>query len=681
MNRVAKQLTAIFLIALQAGAVRAADEAFDVMSEAADAITVASNKPETVFNSVSNVTVIDRDTIERYGYSSVSEAMENAPGVMIWRTYFMQHVPVFRGGLQEHYANKILVMINNVPAWNAVTGEGDLDRVAIDAVERIELLRGPGSVLYGSNAQTGVVNIVLRKPKRKGETVAAVVGGIGSGNDGYSGASGVSRAGGLVAREEENAGYFFAGHLTAESHPAFRWQDEFNIGGTIRPRFETRTFNATGRYGRHSFLLNAANSQQAFLGSTPAFSAGARFLHEKEFQLGQYAYARPDWGNFKYSFAYDRTRRNFPRDGSDAMHTDIVGVRYVNNMTGTVPLAEGLDLELGGSHDYRKSDHYVIYNSSSGASSNENELRGRSQWEGSAFAQLGYEQGPWRFLAGSRFTKNQVSGNNVSSRGSAIFEINERNSVKLVAAQAYRAPTLFELYFLTKPVSVGGAVGNPNLKAERSDSVEAAYLSVWGPVFANLTGYYVRYKDTIQRTFGTFCRPGEPACFASVNFYTNLPAYEAKGFELELRYTTPRTSAFAALDYVQANRGDLRSIPAPAPDTFNLGGGEVWNYKYIPRYTFSGGVSHSVPTGWGEFFGSANVNAYSSMQSLRTRLPPIGWGDLSVGLKRGAWRHTVAVKNATAGRAYVPEYARQRVIESVPLLTGRRVEYTSSYRF
>jgi len=164
------------LAALQAPRPAAAQdessEFWSFMAEEARNLTVAADKPETVFNSVSNVTVIDRAMIEAYNFASVSEALQVVPGMMVLRTYLMHNIPTIRGALQEHYADKVLVMINNVPMWNAVTGEGDLDRVGIDAVERIEVLLGPASVLYGSNALTGAINIVLRRPAGKDTALA-----------------------------------------------------------------------------------------------------------------------------------------------------------------------------------------------------------------------------------------------------------------------------------------------------------------------------------------------------------------------------------------------------------------------------------------------------------------------------------------------------------------------------
>ena len=59
--------------------------------------------------------------------------------------------------------NGALILIDGAPTWMAVTGEGTLDRIDISHLERIEVLRGPASVVYGSNAYSGAINLVLRQ--------------------------------------------------------------------------------------------------------------------------------------------------------------------------------------------------------------------------------------------------------------------------------------------------------------------------------------------------------------------------------------------------------------------------------------------------------------------------------------------------------------------------------------
>lgn len=676
MNKYLKRLLIAVLVSGQSGAARAADDAFELFEEEAQAIRIASARPETVFNSVSNVTVIDRKMIESYNYESVADALQTVAGVMVWRTYAMQHIPTFRGALQEHYANKVLVMIDNVPAWNTVTGEGDIDRVGIDSVERIEILRGPASVIYGSNALTGVINIVLRRPE-KNARLAAASAGVGSGHGGSSGTVEVARVAGVYARAKESSELFLSADYAGRRSPHFAFTDDTRTTFELNEYFSVRNLNAHWKNGGHSLLANVSSSVQDYGGNSITLASGAGKPHDKEMELVDYSYSfGPSWSNLKYEGTVDRQRRQIPRDAADSLRSDILGTRYVNSLSAVVELPGAFSLETGGSHEYRVSERYNNFISSSQAVVAGNNMDQRIVWEGSLFAQLVYGRDPWKFVAGSRYTHNEAFGDDVSSRLSAVYMINEGNSVKFMAGQSFRAPTPFELYFQNSPVTV---LGNPGLRPEKTSSVEASYLTSWERFFGQATVYYVDYSNTIHRERGDFTRDGQT--FVNTNFYANAKRYNAKGVELEARYTARRFGAFAGFNYIHGSRND--TVDVPAPGLFGLSGGQTSNFKYVPRYTMSAGVSgnHLNPFGPGEFFGSLVVYHYSSMETLRTRLPSQAWADLSLGFRKDAFKHTLTVHNATGSTVVVPEYVRQHVVESMPLVDGRRVDYTVSCKF
>ncbi|MBI5246267.1 MAG: TonB-dependent receptor [Elusimicrobia bacterium] len=675
MKSILVQSAAVFLsLALLLPSPARAEDAFEFFKEEAQAITVAAARPETVFNSVSNVTVIDREQIERYNYESVSDALQSVAGVTVWRTYAMQRIPTFRGALQEHYANKVLVMINNIPAFHSVTGEGDIDRVGIDSVERIEILRGPASVLYGTNALNGAINIVLRHAPRRARLAAASV-GVASGHGGFSGSAEVSRAAGLFAREKDGSRLFISADYYSQRKAHFSFTDEARNTFELREYFSAKTINAAWSRGGHSLLANLTNSEQNYGGNSITLASGAQNRHEKELALLNYSYSfDPDWSGLKYSATFDRQRRQIPRDAADSLRSDILGTRYASDLSASVPLTDAVSLDLGGKHEYRVAEHYNNFVSTSQSVVADNKMDNRVLWEGSLFGQLGYSGGPWKLALGTNFTHNSICGDNVSSRFSAVYMINERNSTKFMAGQSFRAPTPFELYFQNAPVTV---LGNPALRPEKTSSAEASYLTTWQNLFAQVTVYYEDYKNAIHREIGDFTRDG--VAYANANFYANAASYNAKGAEVELRYTAARFSAFSAFNYIKGSHGDAETVVAAG----GLAAAQTSNFKYVPRYTLSGGVSFSAanPRGPGDFFGSLTANHYSPMDTLRTRLPGQAWADLSIGYKTGSFKHTVGIQNVTGSTVVVPEYVRQRVVESMPLVNGRRVSYTVNYRF
>ena len=671
-----KLISGIVVLAalLAPGPTAAQDESsefWSFMAEEARSLTVASDTPETVFNSVSNVSVIDRSMIEAYNFASVSDALQAVPGVMVLRTYLMHNIPTMRGALQEHYADKVLVMINNVPMWNAVTGEGDLDRVGIDAVERIEVLLGPASVLYGSNALTGAINIVLRKPAGRDTSLGVAGGGLGSGSGGYAGIADVSRANGLYAWSGKDASYTLAADSYRKAQPAVKFSDETGAVNSVKEYVNARSFNFTARRGHSTVLLNAARSDQNYLGNSLTLASGELFNEVREAALASYSYSfAPDWGSLKYTMTYDWQRRNIPRDSGDNLRSDIEGSRFVRTLSGRLDLPGAFYAEAGATREDRHARRYANYFSNTDSAQSDNSMGGRLSGESSAHTQFGYDGENWKFLAGSRYTHNSEAGENLSSRVSAICLLGEASSLKGMFSQSFRSPTPFEQYFKPSTVTV---LGNPALKPERADTFELSYLASSSRVFGRITAYHTRYTDTIFRNLGNFSRDG--TAYTDVNFYDNAPAYSSTGLEIEGRYEGKRTHAFLALERLWGSRGDEHQVPAPG--VFGLPGSSSWNFKYVPVYTVAGGFSRDI----GDFFLASNFSGYGRNRSLRGSIDPQLWADASVGYRKGPVRHSLAVRNLGGRPVKFPEYVRQRVVETVPLYTGRRVEYSFEYRF
>ena len=391
----------------------------------------------------------------------------------------------------------------------------------------------------------------------------------------------------------------------------------------------------------------------------------------REEALASYTYNfAPAWGTLKYTMTYDWQRRGLPRDAGDDLRSDIAGSRFVRTLSGRADLPDGFYIEAGGTREDRYARRYQNYFSKTGVPQNDNSMSGRLSGESSAHSQFGYESGRWKLLAGTRYTHNSDAGDNLSSRASAIYLPNQGCSVKAMYSQSFRSPTPFEQYFKPSPVTV---VGNPSLKPEKADTFELSYLASHRKFFGRITTHYSRYTDTIFRNLGDFTRDG--TTYSAINFYDNAPAYTSSGLEIEGRYEGKRTRAFIAVERLWGGRGDEH--PIPAPGVFGLPGSSSWNFKYVPVYTLAGGLSRDL----GDFFISSNFTGYGRNRSLRRGIGPQLWADASAGYAKGAVRHVLAVRNLTGLAVKYPEYVRQRVVETVPLQTGRRVEYTFEYRF
>ncbi|MDJ0918659.1 MAG: TonB-dependent receptor [Woeseiaceae bacterium] len=140
-------------------------------------ITTVSRKAERLADATSAVFVITRDDIARHGIRSIPDALRLAPGLHVAQIDANKWAIGSRG-LNGRYANKLLVLMDGrllyTPSFSGVFW--DVQSTLIEEIERIEIIRGPGAVAWGTNAVNGVVNIITRSSSEANG--GAVVGGL-----------------------------------------------------------------------------------------------------------------------------------------------------------------------------------------------------------------------------------------------------------------------------------------------------------------------------------------------------------------------------------------------------------------------------------------------------------------------------------------------------------------------
>ncbi|MXW85263.1 MAG: TonB-dependent receptor plug domain-containing protein, partial [Boseongicola sp. SB0667_bin_21] len=126
-------------------------------------IVTASRSAETVDETLVPVTVITREQIERSGATTLPEVLSTVPGVVIVRNggAGQQASVLLRGTESRH----VLVLIDGVRVGSATLGATPFQHIPLDQVDRVEVVRGPRSSLYGSDAIGGVIQIFTRRGK------------------------------------------------------------------------------------------------------------------------------------------------------------------------------------------------------------------------------------------------------------------------------------------------------------------------------------------------------------------------------------------------------------------------------------------------------------------------------------------------------------------------------------
>jgi len=608
-------------------------------------VKVASAQPEAVFHTPSTVTVVDREMIDKYHFLSIAEALTTVAGMEVYQTVIDKNVATARGVLQNFYANKVLLMINNVPTWQPIYGDGHLERIDIQDVERIEVLKGPASVLYGSNAYVGVINIILREVE---ETGVSAYTRVGYRNLGGSGANIRLRADdfrlGISANgyTEERSPYTMTSALNHPYNNDLSYQHSEEYGN--------RNFNVNASWQAHSVMVNNFNYNHTYLGAHPSYAGGGGTRVKNGGTLVNYRYNNQLNKQLQLhgNMTYDYFRRQFSLSADRVSQIRLAGDRFNAELDMHYEHSEQFEFSYGFAADNRRSHGHDTWDAVQDTLIRNNLQKDDNILEWATYVQVDSKIRAFRLLLGTRYTHNAHFGHNFSSRMSSVYTINDNNSVKLIYGRSYRVPTMFELYFSHPTV-----MGNRTLDPETSRSYEIAWLFGANKLFFQVLSYHQKYMNLIQRVTPSTGPPSE---------YRNEDELEGGGIELEVRYQDPkRINFFINYDYIAAIEDHSDA-----------------NYRFVPDHTWSYGVNKNVQS----FFIAANGKTVSSVDGHLAQIARQSLLNVHIGythtLNQLDIRHTFSCKNITDSNMWIAEYIRQTEnVNAIPTTAfGRRFVYS-----
>lgn len=133
----------------------------------AEVVVTGARVPETRASGVVATQVLSRETLRKSGATNLGEALEVEPGIQVERTF--RGTEVWIRGLDPEYT---LILVDGQRVTGRVGGAIDLSRFSLENVERVEIVRGPSSALYGSDAIGGTINILTRESREPLEASA-----------------------------------------------------------------------------------------------------------------------------------------------------------------------------------------------------------------------------------------------------------------------------------------------------------------------------------------------------------------------------------------------------------------------------------------------------------------------------------------------------------------------------
>ncbi|MFC2138631.1 TonB-dependent receptor plug domain-containing protein [Bacteroidota bacterium] len=128
-------------------------------------VSIATKSSQRIFESPANVSVISAEVIYKMGFRELEEVLQSIPGFEFTQTRYSSKPFGVRGVSDIRQGGRLLILIDGIPYNGVMYGSSVYygRTFNIDAIEKIEVIRGPGSALYGRNAFSGVVNIITKK--------------------------------------------------------------------------------------------------------------------------------------------------------------------------------------------------------------------------------------------------------------------------------------------------------------------------------------------------------------------------------------------------------------------------------------------------------------------------------------------------------------------------------------
>jgi outer membrane receptor for ferrienterochelin and colicins len=436
--------------------VNVADSAIDV-SDVNPVVEGVSKKEETLAESPGIVDVITAKDIEEFGAKNLYEVLQRATSVFMTGSFMLQrNVASIRGNLQSHEDNHVLLLINGRPYRDITLGGVNIaiyTAFPIHTIDRIEIIRGPGSVLYGTNAFNGVINVVTKNPDQPTLYAATLNGSHGWQSYSLAGGNGneaeAAYAGATYSRQ---LGWPFTATEDVVAPPPLdtatsRWGED-NVG--LFSMYRSGNFTAT---------LFAADASQQTLGPFGAHPSDR--LHDPRVfcDLG-YLLEIDEYQRIQTNFTYNYSGLHFPSSlavpgGADnpfKPHSQ----SFLLEATYHAELTDDWNFMLGGLTDIHTGQAFIEPFAIPTIPAF------TEIWYG-VYMQLEYQALNWlKLVGGMQANLPGEIKSGIVPRFGAIATLSENWTGKFLYGQAFRSP-----YAAERTIDVPGVLfGNPGLVPE-----------------------------------------------------------------------------------------------------------------------------------------------------------------------------------------------------------------------
>jgi len=464
-------------------------------------------------------TVITAGEIRNMGARNLLDVLRMVPGIGISTNEYGVNMIEVRG-IRTTYNEKILLMIDGHPMNKSSYGS-DLhflaDMPPVENIRQIEVVRGPGSALYGSNAFMATINIITRDADDMDGLEAKIGGGS---FDTFKGNLTGAAEYGDTLKVSGSVDYF------RTNGPKLRVESDVLRNTAFSKAPGSTNLEVEQIDGFVKVVYGDLSFRGHYLGVKKGFSIGMGYALTSENQ--NYYDADSYWGELAYSrkigsklsstlkLSYDHFQqqpyvKSLPDGYNNSFPEGRIGRPFVQNQSINAELQLDWDPFPGNhiiagvaSESLKQYDVYRIANFDPLTGAYLGSLQEVANWNKDAERQITslYLQDEWRLLdqvaltAGVRYDHFSDFGDTVNPRAGLVWSALDNVDVKLLYGQAFRAPSFHELYNINTITNAG----NPDLKAERIETWEGGLTVRFSRALnLELNYFYSAIDDLITR--------------------------------------------------------------------------------------------------------------------------------------------------------------------------------------
>jgi len=463
-------------------------------------VVTASRFSQQVTEAPASMSVITSDDIRKYGYRTLADALRSVPGLYVSYDRNYSYLGVRGFSRPGDFNSRVLLMIDghrlndNIFDTAAIGSEFPLD---IDLIDHIEVMRGPGSSLYGSNAFFGVINVITRKA----EDVRRELSTSGANYETWTGRTsyGASFDSGLdmllSGTIYDSAGQrsLYFPEFASTPSGGYTYRSDYDSSKSIYTRFSLSDFTLTGLLssrkkgiptGAYQTVFNDPNTRT--IDERGYINLGYRKVFSDSVEVS----AQLFYDHYRYDGVY--VTDNTPSASVTNLDTALGTSWGAESIVTFLPLPEH-KLSLGFEFRHNLTQNQKNFDVES-LVTNLDDRRSSINW--GVLVQDEYHiLKPLRISLGIRYD-NYNSFDAVNPRASLVYTPVETTAFKLLYSEAFRAPNAYELYYQDGNTSTA----NPDLKPEKIRTLDV----IWEQYFldnyrSSVGGFYYRVTDLISQ--------------------------------------------------------------------------------------------------------------------------------------------------------------------------------------